>query len=214
MDSKDFPGNSKSPRSAPSEPKNVQAVVTNEAVAKKKSLGKRAREIFVGGDSKTVIQYMISEILVPQAKDMIVEAVQQGFERMIFGESRSRHRTGSRPAGPNNYTNYNRYSGRGNNPIGRSERADRPPAASTRSNVLDDIVVQTRVEADAVLDQMFEIVNEYGSVSVADLYTSLDWSSNSIDHKWGWTSLAGSDIRRVHDGYLLMFPKPVSLDER
>lgn len=211
MDTGEFPSNSKNPRSA-TEPK-VVTVITNEAVAKKKTLGRRAREIFIGGDSKTVIQYMISEILVPQAKDMIVEAVQEGFARMIFGESRpGRSRGGSRPSGPTNYTNYNRYSQRGNNPIGRSGRDDRPPQASPRSNVLDDIVLPTRPEADAVLDQMFEIVNEYGSASVSDLYTSLDWSTNPIDLKWGWTTLAGSDIRRVHDGYLLILPKPIALD--
>ena len=50
-------------------------------------------------------------VLLPAAKDMVVEAVSSGFEKLIFGESR-RYRGGSTPpqSGPNGHVNYIVYS--------------------------------------------------------------------------------------------------------
>lgn len=60
---------------------------------------------------------------------------------------------------------------------------------------------------------MYERLQEYDLVSVADLYTMLGWTSRSThtDQKWGWESLQGADIKMVHDGYLLILPKIIPL---
>lgn len=207
----EFPGNSKTPQARAE--KKVEQVVTGDVVARRKSIGKRIKEMFIGGDSKTVIQYVISEVLIPQAKDMITEGVSSGFERLIYGESRpSNRRFGARPSGPTNYVNYNRYAARGTNPIGRSVREDRTPTASVQSHGIDDILFATRVEAETVLDRMYDLLREYENASVADLYSLIGWTSNFVDQKWGWTDLHGSSVQRVRDGYLLNIPKPQSLD--
>lgn len=207
----EFPGNSRNPQ--PRVEKKVEQVVTGDVVARKKSLGKRIKGMFIGGDSKTVIQYVISEVLIPQAKDMITEGVSSGFERLIYGESRPPgRRFGSRPSGPMNHTNYNRYATRGNNPIGRTMRDDRTPTASVQNHGLDDILFATRVEAEAVLDRMYDLLSEYENASVSDLYSLIGWTSSFVDQKWGWTNLQGSSVQRVRDGYLLNIPKPQSLD--
>lgn len=208
----DFPSNSKSQPPTKAE-KIVEPVVTSEAATRKKSLGRRLREIFIGGDSKSVLNYVVSDILVPQAKDMLVEMVTSGFERTIYGESRPPRRPGGyRPnvgAGPTNYT---RYADRGNNPIGRHGVSERHPNASLRTQSIDDILLATRVEAEAVVERMYDILENYDSVSVADLHGLLGWSSSYTDQKWGWTELHGTDIRRVRDGYILVLPKTTALD--
>lgn len=213
MSTSEFPGNSKNPKPA-SEPRKIESVVTSQVVPKKKSLGKRFKEVFIGGNSRNVANYVIMDVLVPQAKDMIVEAAQQAFERMIYGESRpsSRNRYGTRP--DRVPTNYNRLSSRGNNPIGRSGREERGTAyVSVRSqNGIDDILLATRPEAELVLERMDDLLREYESASVADLYSLIDWSSSHTDHKWGWTDLTDARIDRVRDGYILNLPKPLPLD--
>lgn len=210
----EFPGNSKMPRpQAPEKPeKKVESVVTNKVETRKKPLLKRFANIFIGGDSRSVLHYVMMDVLVPQAKDMITEAASQGFERLIYGESRpsNRYRGGSRTgSGP---VPYNRYAVRGNNPIGRSADSDRRPVVGARTQHVDEILLATRVEGDLVLERMYDLLNEYETVSVADLNSLVDRSSTYVDQKWGWTDLQGSVVRRVRDGYILDLPRVVSLD--
>lgn len=213
--SAEFPGNSKMPRPqtpAPEQERKVESVVTNNVEKRKKSLLKRFANIFIGGDSKSVIQYVFAEVLIPQAKDMITEAASQGFERLIYGESRPSHhrpRFGSRPQQPTNYT---RYAVRGNNPIGRSGSEDRRVLHQPRTQGIDDILLATRVEAETVLERLYDLIKEYESASVSDLYSLVGLSSSYVDQKWGWTELHGSQVRRVRDGYILELPNTVSLD--
>ena len=211
----EFPGNSRTPRpqaSAQEQDKKVESVVTNEAQKRKKSLGKRFLEVFVGGDSKSVINYVFSEVLIPQAKDMITEAASQGFERLIYGESRPSYRRSSGGRPPGGGVPYNRYAVRGNNPIGRTGSDDRRPVVQPRTQSIDDILLATRVEAETVLDRLYDLLKDYESVTVSDLHSLVGLSSSYTDQKWGWTDLHGSQVRRVRDGYIIELPKPISLD--
>lgn len=210
----EFPGNSKTPRpQAPEKPeKKIESVVTNKVETRKKPLAKRFLDVFIGGDSKSVLHYVMMDVLVPQAKDMITEAASQGFERLIYGESRpsNRYRGGSRTG--SSPVPYNRYAVRGNNPIGRAADSDRRPVAGTRSQHVDDILLATRVEGELVLERMYDLLNEYETVSISDLYSLVDRSSTYVDQKWGWIDLQGSAVRRVRDGYILDLPKVIAID--
>lgn len=208
MESPNYPSNSKS-TPPPGEPKKVEKVVTGEVKSRQKSLGKRLKQALIGGDSKTAVQYVIAEVVIPQAKDMIAEAVTQAFERFIFGESRS---TGRRPHRPGGYTNYSRYSQRAGRSTGSTIREERQPL-SLRSRDEDELVFETRTDAHAVLEQMYDFLEEYRLVSRADLMSMVGKSSTHTDHKWGWEDLQGSDITKlVGGGYVLTLPKTIPLD--
>jgi hypothetical protein len=210
METPQFPSNSKS--TPPTEPRKVERVVTNEVKSRPKSVGRRLREALFGGDSKSAIGYAISEVVIPQTKDLIAEAGKQILEMIIFGDASARsRRTSGRPHG-SRYTNYSQYASRGRSGA-TSIREDRP-TVSPRSQSLDEIVFETRAEAEAVLEQLYDTLEEYHLVSVADLYTMLDWTSRSThtDQKWGWESLQGSDIKITRGGYILILPKTVPLD--
>src|SRR5688572_27380660 len=154
----EFPSNSKLPRSEKPAPERVvEQVVSGEVSSRKKPLGRRLREIFIGGDTKSVVSYVISDVLMPQAKEMFVEAVSSGFEKLIYGDSRPPRRYGSRPTTNPGPTNYTRYAVRGNNPIGRQSHEDRRTTASVRTHDLDDVLLATRVEAETVIDRMYDL---------------------------------------------------------
>jgi len=210
MESPHYPSNSKS--APPAEARKIERVVTDEVKSRPKSVGRRLKNALIGGDSKSAFMYAIAEVVIPQAKDLIAEAAKQIIESIIFADARPGSR---RPSGRThgNYTNYSsRYSSRGTRP-GPSIREERP-TVSPRSRDLDDMVFGTRAAAQDVLEELYDKLEEYHVVSVADLYTMLDWTSRSThtDQKWGWENLQGSDIKRVRDGYLLILPKIVSLD--
>lgn len=211
----EFPSNSKHPRTPqkPAAPeKVVEQVVSGEVSSRKKSLGRRLREMFIGGDTKTVVNYVISDVLIPQAKDMLSEAVSSGFEKWVYGDARPNRRYGaSRNPGPGN-TNYTRYAVRGNNPIGRHAQEDRRPTATVRTQTFDDLLFSSRVEAETVIDRMYDLLSNYDFVAVSDLHSLIGASSDFTDQKWGWTDLKGTNVVRVRDGYVLSLPKIVPLD--
>jgi hypothetical protein len=206
-----YPSNSNS-KPAASQQRKAEKVVVGKVTSKPKTIGKRLREALIGGDSKSVLQYVITQVIVPQAKDMLAQATTQAIERYIFGESSSGYRRPSSRSYGSTYTNYSRYSDRGNRPLGKSVREERRPTNSLRTSHLDDLLFDSRDDAQNVLEQMADLLEDYDVVRVADLMTMIDKTSTHTDQKWGWESLQGTDVRTTRDGYLLILPPPISLD--
>ncbi len=201
----DFPSNSQDPKDPGA--KKIAKVVTNEVKTRKKPLGKKFMEAFVGGaDAKSIWHYVLFEVILPAAKDTIADAVSQTVERALFGEARSSsRRTGSRPSGSGGFVSYNRFSSP--SPFSSKREEDRVNVRRGTHN-FDDLVLATRTEAAEVLDRMFDVAAKYEAVTVADLYELVGFNPSPIDHKWGWTDLRGVGIVRVTNGYLLDLPKP------
>lgn len=208
MDTPEFPPNSeKSKRDSPKE-KNIAPIISGGAVRRKKSLRKQFSETFVAGDAKSAVRYVVMDVLLPAAKDMIVEAGSQGIEKLIYGENRRRGST--RPqSGPTGYVSYNRYS----HQMGGHSSPQRAMSRQARArHNFDEIVLDQRAEAEEVIDRLFELVSIYESATVADLYELVGLSSTHTDHKWGWTDLMGAGVSRIRGGYLLDLPDPEPLD--
>jgi hypothetical protein len=206
MDPREFPPNSESSKRGSADTKKIEQVVSAGATRRKRSLRKQFKETFVAGDARTAVKYTMFEVLLPAARDMIVEAMHQGMEKLIFGDSRRR---GAIPpqAGPTGHISYNRYSGRG---LAGPQRAISRTARSLHD--FDEIILDQRAEAEEVIDRLFNLVSQYDSATVADLYELVGLSSTHTDHKWGWTDLMGAGVSRIRGGYLLDLPEPEPLD--
>lgn len=207
----DFPSNShKVTRPEPEPEKKIEKVIEGEVVRRKKPLGKRFKDMFVSGDAHSVGQYVMFEVLLPAMKDTIADITSQGVERMLFGEARSTsRRTGARP-GQNAYVQYNRFS---SSSRADSRRDREGPSRRARANHdFDEIILATRVEAEEVIDRLFDLVAKYDSASVADLYELVGVSGSYTDDKWGWVDIRGAGVTRVRNGYLLDLPRPEPLD--
>ena len=198
----EFPPNSK--KAAAAEEKKIEQVTTTEAIRRKKPLGKRFTETFFGNDLKSVVNYVVSEVLVPAAKDMAVEAGSQGLERFIFGDTSPRRRN-TRNA-PQGHIANNRMRG-------PSRPTDRPTRGRRSGRVeFDEIILQSRSEGQEVLSQMYDILSRYDSVTVSDLYELVGLRASHTDLKWGWTDLHGASVDRLRDGsFLLDLPTPEAL---
>ena len=207
MDPSDFPPNSVSSKTKPQDNKNLEQIVENGATRRRRSLRKQFKETFVAGDARTATRYMMFEVVLPAARDMIVEAMHQGMEKLIFGDSRRR---GSTPpqAGPTGHISYNRY--------GAAAVRGGPQRAMSRQargrHDFDEIILDNRAEAEEVIDRLFTLVSQYESATVADLYELVGLSATHTDHKWGWTDLMGAGVSRIRGGYLLDLPEPEPLD--
>lgn len=210
MDPLNYPANSEASKRAISgkEEKNVERVTSGEAVRKKKSLRKQFKETFIAGDVKSSLRYVAFDILLPTLRDMLWEAGSGGIEKLIFGDSRRRGSTIPQ-SGPTGYVSYNRY-GMGRGPLAGPARAMSRMARARHD--FDEIVLESRVEAEEVIDRLFDLVSRYETATVADLYELVGIPSSHTDHKWGWTDLRGAGVTRVRDGYLLDLSDPVPLN--
>lgn len=221
----DYPSNSKKSQDAPkresktesapaTERKKIKSVVTSEVTMRKKPLGKRFLETFGGGDAQSVGSYILVDVLLPAAKDMVADAVSQGIDKILFGEVRGRGSRGPINRGAtSSYTSYNRYSG---NSGGRpSDPRDRVQTMSQRARAMHDfgeILIPSRAEAENVLSHMYAVLEEYQVVTVSDFYDLIGQTGSFADEKWGWDDLRGSSIRRAgRGGYLIDLPSPIAI---
>lgn len=205
-----FPGNSnkgneqKKPK-APSE-KKVEKITTGEVITRKKPLGSRIKAMLFGADLKSVAKYVAGDVLLPALKNMAVDTIEQGAKRAIYGDSpsiRRRPMDGNRPR-----VSYN-------SPIDRTYSRQpgvmlphQPPyyAQNRRQQTVGDIILSSRNEAEMVVERMKDILDQYDTVSVADLYELVGLPSSHVDHVWGWNDLGYINVRQIREGYVIDLP--------
>lgn len=209
----EFPGNSytdKKERTNESfrPTKKIEPVVTNKARLKKKSMGRKLRDTFVNEETSGILGYVVNTVLIPAFKDMLFEAVTGGLSIRLFGDDRGYSR--SRSTG--GYTNYGKISTQKTRQnIQRKPERVRPSTRSRAYN--DDIILSSRGEANEVLDRLITIIDQYGAVSVADLYELCNLQSNYQDNEYGWNNLNSATIHRTPEGYLLDLPPAIPIDD-
>lgn len=206
----DFPSNSMGGQEPPEkepEDKKIEQIVFEEPKRRKTPISKRFSKMFFGGDAKTAGKAIVFDVMVPAAKDLMVEAGSQLVERMIYGETRRRRGappTFFQPQRSQLPTNYTGYSS--------PTTASRQPQISRRARQqhdFDEIIMPSRQDAEAVLSQMYELLSKWEGVSIADLYTMVGIRATHVDNKWGWTNLDGAGVAKLRGGgFLLELPEP------
>lgn len=218
----EFPPNSHSeretrrdrPAKEPAEKKDVKRVTRSKATLRKKPLRKRFVETFTGDGQKGVMEYVLLDVLIPGFKDIVADASTTAIERTLFGDVSERRSRRGRGGG--GYTSYNRMGSA--RPRERRDRDDdRRPSSSRRDRAPrgtehPEIILDTRVEADEVIDSLFELVSKYEVATMRDLLSLVGEPHNYTDEDWGWTDLRGARIHKVRDGYLLDLPRAEALD--
>lgn len=196
----DYPSNSNKEK-AKKEQKNIEKVVTGEVKQKKKPLSKKFAEAFLNTDGKDVGGYILYDVLIPAAKNTITDMVSNGIEMLLYGEakgSRTRRDKGK------SYVSYSSY-------YDRDKRETRRPNNRATHN-FDDIIIESRGEAEEVLSRLVDIVEEYGVASVADLYELVGLASSFTDNKYGWDNLGNAYVSRTRDGYIVNLPRTIIID--
>ena len=212
----EFPPNSRKAQARPDEPKRLERVTSAEAQRRKRGLGRQFREAFIGGNARTAAEYMVTEVVVPAIRDTLAEALQSGIENLIYGETRRPHHRRS-SVSTRTYEDVGRvnYQSMSSSAPPRAHQSS-SPMLSRRSRTrqeFDEIVIQSRQEANEVLDRMYDILSRYGSVAVADLYELTGIQAAHTDYKWGWTDLRGAKASKLRQGgYLLDLPEPETLN--
>jgi len=176
----------------------IEPVVSGARVRKRSGIGK-LEDLFMPGDADSVKSYILMDVLVPSIKRMISDIVCNGIN-MLLGESRKG--SSDLPVGRVSYRSY--YQD-------RDDRTNRPRSVSELHQGYDDILFPTRGDAELVLDQMFEVLDHFDVVTIADLKEMCDLKSEFTENKYGWTDLRGACVVRVRDGYMLDLPRATNI---
>lgn len=201
----DYPANSRKAKleAVPVAREGVEKVVTNEVTRRKQGLLSRFGGGFIAEDGGTVVGYVLTEVLLPAAKNMISDAVSQGIERMLFGDSRPRA-AGSDRRG---YTNYSRFArdipGSNAGPSGTRSMTRHQRA----THDFNDIIIASRAEAEDVIERLRDLIGSYEVATVSDLYDLVGLTGEFTDDKWGWYDLRSAAVRAVRGGYMLHLPR-------
>lgn len=184
--------------------KNVQKVVAGVAKVKKKGEFRKFAENFISEDAHSVGDYIFRDVIIPGIVKLVTDSIKDGVDIIFKGaSSRSSRNSGGYPG---NYVSYNNFSNRNNNQ--RSVASNTTKAVHSPS----DITLPSRSDAEAVLNQLKDILKAYGAVTVSDLYDSVGMSHSFTDVKYGWTDLRNADVARDSDGWYVKLPNAYPLD--
>ena len=154
-------------------------------------------------DASNVKSYIFMDVLVPAIKKAISDIVTDGIDMILYGGSGGSKR--SKSSSKVSYRSY--YDDR------RDRDRDRGSYSSRSRFDYDDLVFASRGDVERVREQMDEVIDRYGLVTVADMYemageTNVPFTAN----KYGWTNIRTAEPIRVKDGYVLKLPKAMPID--
>lgn len=180
--------------------KKVQKVVTGK-VKTKTNEGRKLANIFISEDAANVKSYVFMDVLVPAIKKAISDIVTDGIDMILYGGKGS----GRKDRNTNKVSYRNYYDDK------RDDHRDNSYRARNRFDY-EDLIFDSRGEAEAVREQMVEIIDRYGFVTVADMYDMADIPAPYTSSKYGWTNIRTAEAVRVRDGYVLKLPKAMPID--
>lgn len=191
--------NEKKEIQAPAE-KRVEKVIKGTAKVKKNEI-RKLTDVFISEDVSNVKNYILMDVIVPSIKKALYELVVGTLDMTLYG---GRGGGGKRSTADKvSYRDYNSVSRRDE----RTYNSNRTASGYS----YDDIVVDTRGEAEAVLMRLDEVMEEYECVRVADLYDLVGVTGNYTDNNYGWTNIRNAEVVRVRDGYKIKMPRAIPL---
>lgn len=184
----------------------VEKVVTGKVKTKKKNGASKFVDNFISEDAKNIKSYIVDDLAVPTLKKFLFDAGHDILETLLYG----------------------REGGRGRSESGRSrvsyarcwdDRRDRERRDNTRNQVrtrfdYDELIFETRGDAERVYDDMCDLIKRYNLVTVAAMYDLANVPlDNYTANDYGWTNLnVHEPIKRVHGGYILNLPRAMPIE--
>lgn len=188
------------------ERKKVEKVTSGVVKVKKKSETRKFLDNLMGEQVHDIKSSIKNDYIIPAIRNTIWDVFTNTLDMILFGGSgggRSRRRSTSDKISYRSFYDDIRSDSRR-----YDDRRDR----SRSGYDYDELVLETRGEAQAVLNAMDNIMDEYKIVSVADMYDLIGETCPYTAYKYGWTNIRNAEIVRVHDGYIIRMPKAMPID--
>lgn len=180
----------------------IEKVINGTAKVRTNNV-RKFTDSFFAEDISTVKNHLRDDVFIPEIKKLIVNLIKDGVDiffngRVTRGDKRDRF------AG--DYVSYNRFSDKG---------SERRPYESARTNNrfnYEDILFETRGQAERVLDAMDGIIRKYGVVDVAAMYEMVELTAPFTANNYGWMDISTATVERVYGGYVIRLPKAMPIE--
>lgn len=184
--------------------KKIEKVITGTAKVRKKTGARKAADLFISEDAANVKSYVLMDVIIPAIKDVLSNVVKDSVDMILFGGTS--RRGSDRRKGNSEYISYNRFYDKRND-----RRYESRSTVTSRYN-FDDITLESKAEAEEVLERMDELLDTYGMVTVTDLCDLVGISCDYTDSNYGWTNLRNARVVRLRGNeYMLDLPRVTSL---
>jgi hypothetical protein len=186
-------------------PKKEIKPVVSGAKKVQRPASKRFFDYLFAESPKDLARKVGRDVIVPRIKAGFEQAANEFLSGMLWGNGSNRPPSNIvqgaviRPGGGINYNGISSPS---------SLQQARAASTTTSSGNYSDVTVPTQEFAETLLANLYDLLNQYRVVAVADLYEAAGLTSAISDNAYGWTSLDGARIIKVRDGYLLELPRP------
>lgn len=178
--------------------KRVEKVITGNARLKKKSGFQKLSDIFISEDIGNIKSYILLDIVIPTVKKTISEIIINGTDMILYGSNGGRKKSNASKISYREYYNENNRRNSGSRSRGVYD--------------YDNLIVNTRGEAEEILSGLDEIITQYRIASVADLYDLAGVTANHTDYNYGWKDIHTASVARVRDGYTIKLPRPIPIN--
>lgn len=189
----------------------IRKVETKGAKLKKRGLGARLIDTFIKEKPEEVRKYVIKEVVVPAIMDTIYDSIMSALG-MTFWQKADRRRSGGGSSLGSKFTNYSAIS----TPSIRKERTPAYGGSKGSLKSFDNLVFDSKGEAEDVRDSMIEALDRYGYLTVLEFYDIAQVTvDNFTDNNWGWKRDSIGQMKILGDsanGYYINLPRCEPLD--
>lgn len=198
-----YPGNSNKTKTGNKEQKKVTKVIQGKTKVRKKSEMKKVMNSIISDEVGSIKNYAIYEVIIPTVVDTISQLIKGSIDMMFYGKTGDYRRGGYGAAPRSNVTrvSYGKYY---------DDRREPRTTSATRQYSYDDITFETKSDAEIVLQNMDDILEEYGVVRVSDIFDLAGQSGNvDTNFNYGWTNLRSATVERNRYGeWYIRLPRP------
>ena len=170
----------------------------------KKSVGKKIGEFFFEENGKSVLGWLVEDVLKPGIKDLFYDMIVNGARGAFYG-------TGRRSRSESTSSSYerSRYENRFKSNSSDRRTANKPQRRNGGWDI-EEVFEEMR-DAQDVLDAMRDRIDKFGLTTVADFYdfigkTIPPGQYTSVDY--GWDDLTDVNVCHNREGFYIDLPRP------
>ena len=171
---------------------------------------KKVKDAFIKNDGKTIRDYAFFDVLIPSVKRLIYDLINR-----VTGMALLDNKTPGSSIGSSGYASqYQQVIYRAGDVNYRPSNNTTPsrPQVSNSMFEYENWVFSDRGDIEAVLNLMTDIIENYGIVSVNDLYDAVGKAAPYTAENYGWKTMNGCDVKICSGGFRLAMTRPSLID--
>ena len=185
---------SNSNKSKESGEKRVESVVGGGVSVKKQTELTKAKRDFFKSDAKSVGTYILTDILIPAFKKLLLDTVNNALSMALNGTPKGSSSSGTGGAARVSYRD--RYG-----------QGAAQPVQVRQSYFNEDVEFEFQADAEVVLQRMNELLEQYHMVSIGDMYDLAGLKAAYTEYKYGWFDLRTAYVARtLSNKYIIKLP--------